>query len=159
MNRIESTRFAVLLVALLSGVVLMPVRSSAQTSLGTSSVTGTVRDTSSKVVPSARVLLSDKQHGTQRETITNNDGVYQLPGVLPGIYAIRVEQPGFRTTTIDNVQIMIDQVATIDLVLSVGQFSAVVEVNDRGSTPSLDTVSNSLGGVIDNKRVAELPLN
>ena len=78
---------------------------------------------------------------------------------LPGLYAVKVEQPGFRTTTIDNVQVIIDQAATVDAALAVGQVSEVVEVNAEGGTPLLDTVSNSLGGVIDNKRVEELPLN
>ena len=79
--------------------------------------------------------------------------------MLPGTVCGKVEQPGFRTTTIDNVQVIIDQAATVDAVLAVGQVSEVVEVNAQGSTPLLDTVSNSLGGVIDNKRVEELPLN
>jgi hypothetical protein len=159
MSGIKSKCFEIAVAVLIAGVVLMPGRSFAQTSLGTSSVAGTVRDPSFQVVPTARVFLLDRLHGTQRETVTNSDGGYQFSGVLPGLYAVKVEQPGFRTTTVDNVQVIIDQAATVDAVLAVGQVSEVVEVNAQGSTPLLDTVSNTLGGVIDNKRVEELPLN
>lgn len=139
-------------------IAFSPVRVNAQTA-GTSSVAGTVRDTTSSVVPNAHVILVDKLHGTQRETTTNSDGGYQFLAVQPGTYAVRVEQTGFQAMTVDNIQVAIDQVATVNPKLTVGEVSQVVEVNDQGSTPLLDTLSNSLGGVIENKRVEELPLD
>ncbi|MBS1815021.1 MAG: carboxypeptidase regulatory-like domain-containing protein [Acidobacteria bacterium] len=150
------TAFSLLLMA---AVVCLPGRMQAQTTLGTSSVAGTVRDASSSVVAGAHVVLIDKLHGTQRDTVTNGDGGYQFIAVLPGTYAIRVEQPGFQTTTVDNIVVAIDQVASVNPKLSVGEVSQVVEVNDQGGTPLLDTISNALGEVMENRRVEELPLN
>ncbi|HEX5284211.1 MAG TPA: carboxypeptidase-like regulatory domain-containing protein [Bryocella sp.] len=144
----------VVLMVMVCGIV-----AKAQTSLGTSSVAGTVRDTSGGAIASAKVTLLDRQHGTSRDTTSNGQGEYQFLAVLPGIYAVRVQQTGFRTTTVDNVQVIIDQAASVDATLPVGNVDQVVEVNSEGLTPLLDTQSNELGGVIDNKRVEELPLN
>lgn len=148
---------------LIVAAILFTITSSghlgAQTSVGTSSVTGVIRDTSGAAVSHAHIVLLDKQHGTSRDTTANNQGEYLFPGVLPGIYAIRVDQPGFQTTTVDNVQVVIDQSATVNPVLAVGNVSQTVEVNSEGATPLLDTSSNALGDVINNTLVEQLPLN
>ena len=161
-NDRRSTAFSILtafFLLLMAAVVCLPGTLQAQTTLGTSSVAGTVRDASDSVVAGAHVILIDKLHGTQRETATNSDGGYQFVAVLPGTYAVRVEQPGFQTTTVDNIRVAIDQVAAVNPKLAVGEVSQVVEVNDEGSTPLLDTISNALGEVMENRRVEELPLN
>jgi hypothetical protein len=131
----------------------------AQTSSGTSSVGGTVQDASARVISHAHVVLLDKLHGTRRETFTNDEGGYQFSGLPTGLYSVTVDQAGFRTTTIDNVQVIIDQLANVSATLGVGEVSQSVQVDAQGSTPLLDVASNSLGGVIDNQRVEELPLN
>lgn len=131
----------------------------AQTSLGTSSVAGTVHDVSGGAIPNAKVTLLDRQHGTSRETMSNGQGEYQFTAVQPGLYAVRVQVAGFKMTIVDNVQVIIDQAATVNASLAVGDVSDTIEVNSEGLTPLLDTQSNELGGVIDNTRVEELPLD
>ena len=91
-----------------------PKTVSAQTSLGTSSVTGVVTDASGAAVAHAHIVLLDKLHGTSREITANEQGEYLFPGVLPGIYAVQVKQGGYETTTIDNVKVVIDQSATVN---------------------------------------------
>src|SRR5947209_12060637 len=140
-------------------VVCFSIGGFAQTSLGTSTVGGTVLDSSGQFVSRAHVILIDTQHGTVREATSNSEGGYQFPGIQPGIYTLKVEQPGFKTSTVANVQVIIDQVATVNATLSVGEVNEFVQVDAEGATPLLDTLSNALGGVIDNKRVEELPLN
>src|SRR5947209_989385 len=85
----------------------------AQTSSGTSSVGGTVRDPSGRVMSQAHVVLLDKQHGTKRETFTNDEGGYQFSGIPTGLYSVTVDQAGFRTTAVDNVHVIIDQLAAV----------------------------------------------
>jgi hypothetical protein len=110
-------------------------------------------------VPHAHAALLDRLHGTQRDTTANQQGEYLFTAVLPGLYAVQVDANGFQTTTVDNVRVIIDQTATVNASLSIGQATQTVEVNSQGLTPLLDTTSSSLGGVIDNVRVEQLPLN
>lgn len=150
------------LLGVLSGCLILFGMSGAlraQTSLGTSSVGGVIRDSSGAAVGHAHVVLLDRLHGTNRDTTANSEGEYLFPGVQPGIYAVQAEEQGFQKTTVDNVKVVIDQSATVNPVLSVGQVAQTVEVNSEGATPLLDTTSSSLGGVIDNTRVEELPLD
>lgn len=140
-------------------ITFVPSRLTAQTSLGTSSVGGTVRDPSSLGVPGVAVQLFDTQRGITRATVTSGQGEYLFTAVLPGIYSVIVKQKGFRETSIKNVKVVIDQHATVNVTLQVGIVSQSVEVNALGATPLLDTTSNSLGTVMDNVRVEDLPLN
>jgi len=146
--------FLWLVIVIANGAVL-----SAQSSLGTSSIGGTVMDSSQLPIIGATVKLHDTQHGTERETTSNGNGNYLFTGVLPGIYEIRAEQKGFKPTIIKNIQLIIDQNANINVSLQVGAVSQSIEVNAAGATPLLDTTSNALGTVIDNTRVEDLPLN
>ncbi len=142
-----------------AAVVMIPRNLLAQSSLGTSSVAGTVLDSSSLPVAGATVRLLDNLHGTKRATLTNSQGRYLFTAVLPGLYTVQVEQKGFATAAIRNVQVIIDQNATVDTTLQVGSVSQSVEVNAEGATPLLDTTSDALGTVMDNARVEQLPLN
>src|SRR5258707_10670419 len=67
----------------------------AQTTVG--SISGTVTDASGAVVPGAQVTALNTQTGEQRASVTGGDGRYQLPGLPPGIYDLRVEKEGFNT--------------------------------------------------------------
>jgi hypothetical protein len=62
-------------------------------------------------MPQVHVVLLDKQHGTKRETFTNDEGGYQFSGIPTDLYSVTVVQAGFRTTTVGNVQVIIDQLA------------------------------------------------
>ncbi|HUV96730.1 MAG TPA: carboxypeptidase-like regulatory domain-containing protein [Acidobacteriaceae bacterium] len=143
----------------LAVIVMIPSLLLAQSSMGTSSVGGTVLDASKLPIAGTAIHLEDTRHGTTRATVTDNHGSYLFTGVLPGIYTVRAEQKGFATSVINNVQVVIDQSATVNLVLQVGTVSQSVQVNAEGATPLLDTTSNALGTVVDNARVEQLPLN
>ena len=157
MLQISAIVFALIFVVAIA--LVAPSRLTAQTSLGTSSVGGTIRDPSSLGVPGAAVHLFDTQRGTTRDTVTNSQGEYLFTAVLPGIYTVRTEQNGFKKASIQNVKVIIDQLATVNVTLQVGTVSQSVTVNSAGSTPLLDTTTNSLGTVMSNVRVEQLPLN
>jgi hypothetical protein len=152
------SRYAALL-SMLAVMAMAPWSLFAQSSLGTSSVGGTVFDSTKLPILGAKVRLLDTQHGTTRETVTNRQGSYSFTGVLPGIYALQTEQTGFASSFIKNVQVVIDQSATVNVVMQIGSASQAVEVDAEGATPLLDTTSNALGTVVDNVRVEQLPLN
>ncbi|MEO7145651.1 MAG: carboxypeptidase-like regulatory domain-containing protein, partial [Bryobacteraceae bacterium] len=131
----------------------------AQTSLGTSAVGGTVKDQSGLGVPAARVELIDVARGVSRETTANASGDYTFNAVTAGIYTLRVSLAGFETSDVNNVQVAVNQRATVDVSMKVGAVSESVQVNAEGETPLLETASNALGTVIDQRRVEDLPLN
>ena len=132
---------------------------SAQTSLGTSSLGGTVTDSSGLIVPQARIELTDTQRGVKRNAVTNDSGNYVINGLQAGMYTLRAEKQGFDVANYENFSIAVNQRATVDVQLQVGNLKQTVSVDVKGETPLLETDSNALGAVIDNRRVEQLPLN
>ncbi len=131
----------------------------AQTSLGTSSLGGTVTDAGGLAVTGAEIELTDAERGARRRAVSNESGNYIIPGLTAGQYRMQVLKEGFSAYTYAGFTLEVNQRATIDVHLSVGDLKQTVSVNAQGETPLLETDSNSLGAVIDNRRVSELPLN
>ncbi|MBI1790909.1 MAG: carboxypeptidase regulatory-like domain-containing protein [Acidobacteria bacterium] len=140
-------------------LAVLPAWAPAQTSLGTSSVSGQVRDSSGLVVPGAAVELADAQRGSARRTVSNDTGQFHFPGMQTGLYTLKVSKTGFETYTYSNFQVQVNQSVNLDATLKPGAVTETVTINAAGETQLLETSSNSLGTVVDNSRVTELPLN
>ena len=125
--------------------------------MATGEITGTVNDSSGAVVSGATITLIHPNTNTQRIAKTNNAGVYDIPALLPGTYNVKIEMQGFSTEVRNNVDLQVGQIARIDAALQVGNVSEVVEV--RGGAPVIETENATLGTVIENRRIIELPLN
>ena len=152
-------RFSTLLLKIiLSGVVLISTVQ-AQTALGTSSLGGTVTDSSGASIPGAHIELTDTARGVKREASANDSGNYVINGLAAGQYSLQVTKAGFDAFTYNDFSIAVNQRATVDVKLNVGNLQQTVSVDVKGETPLLETDSNSLGAVIDNRRVEQLPLN
>lgn len=126
----------------------------AQTSAG--SVNGTVTDTSSAVVPGARVALLNTATGEKRTATTQELGQYAFPSVAPGIYELTAEAEGFKKTVRGNIEVNVQQAVRIDLLLEVGSVAETIEV--KAETPLLQPSTSSLGQVVDNQKILDLPL-
>ncbi len=126
----------------------------AQTSTGT--LQGQVRDATGAAVPDAKVTVTNSRTGVSNERLSNAEGRYVLPYLLPGDYNIAVEKAGFRKFTRSNVKVDVQQVRTIDVELVVGEVATVVEVQ---GAPPLESSTSTLATVIENKRILDLPLN
>jgi hypothetical protein len=87
---------------------------------------------------------------------TNESGNYTAPFIIPGMYTVTVESAGFRRSVRENVQIRIGDVVAVDMQLTVGDVSETIEVS--AETPLLQTAEASLGQVVDERRILELPL-
>ncbi len=121
------------------------------------SIAGEVRDAQSAVVPAAEVTVINSATNVARKTITNDAGLYSFPSLSPGTYDIRVAKPGFKTASAKSVQLQVQQNARLDFELVVGQVNEAVEVS--ADAQLLSTENATVGTVIENKRIVELPLN
>jgi len=120
-------------------------------------VNGRIQDVSSAAIPDATVIARNIDLGTVTTVKSSGDGNYTIPFLAPGRYTITADAPGFKTAQQSNVVLHVGDKLTVDLGLPVGAVSEVVTVSD---TPTLlDEGTASRGGLIDNVRVTELPLN
>jgi hypothetical protein len=126
----------------------------AQESRGT--ITGTVVDASKGLVPGASVTVENVAMGTTTTAVTNEEGFFQAPYLIPGTYRITVELTGFKKLVREGVQVNVDDRLQIELPLEVGGTEESVTVTAEAST--LETTNGSIGQVIDARRVAELPI-
>jgi hypothetical protein len=118
-------------------------------------VTGRVTDSAGLAMPGVTVSASNTATGEVASAVSNNDGVYNLPFLRPGAYKLSAELQGFRKHE-QQVQLEVGQSQTINIALQVGQVSETITVEAQRA--SLDTEKADRGEVIDNKRIAELPL-
>jgi hypothetical protein len=123
----------------------------------TGEITGTITDSSRSVVPGATVTVTNESTGTLRHAISNEAGVYAAPALPPGSYTVVVELQGFQTITRRNLVLQVQQVARADFELDASTVSESVDV--VGGPALLATEDTTVGQVIDNKRIVELPLN
>ncbi len=120
-------------------------------------ITGEVRDSSGGVIVGAVVSAVNQGTGNVRTVMTNETGIYAIPSLQPAVYNLKVEMPGFRTLIRNDIQLEVQQTARVDFTLQVGQVTEVVEVSGAGTL--LTTENATVGTVIENKRIIELPLN
>ena len=141
------------LLGVLSLCSLVPLNG--QVASGTINVT--VEDTTGAVVPGASVTATNNNTGLVRTGNANERGELVVPFLPVGEYSIRVGATGFKTTTIGRVPLRVDQTAAVHVTLQLGEVREVVEISAAASL--LETDTSSLGQVIENKRILELPLN
>jgi hypothetical protein len=120
-------------------------------------ITGEVRDSSGGNIPGANVTVTNLATNATRIVTSNEAGVYSFPSLPPGEYSLKVEKPGFKTVTRAQIQLQVQQSARIDIELPVGQVTESVEVSATAAL--LSTENATVGTVIENKRIVELPLN
>ena len=139
---------------LLGAGVLLSLPALAQTF---GEITGVVSDPSGGVVVGASLTVTNPQTNFTRRTTTNSAGNYSFPSLQPGLYNVRAEMQGFQTEIRNGVELQVEQVARIDFQLRVGAVAETVEV--AGGAPLLNTENVTVGTVIDNQRIVDLPLN
>lgn len=125
-----------------------------QTGQGT--LQGLIRDAAGASVPEAKVAVIASSTGVPREVLSNAEGRFVVPFLLPGEYEIRVEKTGFRIYQQRGIKLDVQQNLTLDIQLPVGDITTTVEVN--AAAPPLDTGSSTVSTTLGNKFVNDLPL-
>lgn len=123
----------------------------------TGTVQGTVRDASGAVVPDAAVTISNQATNEKHVLRSDNAGLYSMPALQPGSYRLEVSAPSFQTQVVNGLQVAVGSTTTQDFSLSVASANQTVEVNS--APPLVETSSISVGTVINQATVQQIPLN
>ncbi len=123
----------------------------------TGTVTGTITDPSGAVVPKARVVVRNEETNATRDAESNEDGDYTVALLPPGRYSVTGESKGFRRSVLRGVSVDVDQTVRVDFALRVGGISEEVIVTD--TPPIVQTDTSTLGQVVNDRLVQDLPLN
>jgi hypothetical protein len=109
------------------------------------------------VIPAATVALSNESTGVVQKQSTTEAGVYAFPAIPVGVYTIRAEAAGFRALVRSGNVVQINTPLTVDLSMEIGSASESVEV--AATAEALQTSSATLGNVVEQRAVVNLPLN
>jgi len=120
-------------------------------------ISGVITDPSGSVVPGVNISLINPSTNTTRSVKTNESGLYVIPAIQPAIYTLKVELSGFRAIERKEIAVQVGSSNRIDFILEVGEITSIIEVS--GGAPVLQTETTSVGTVIENRRIVELPLN
>ena len=151
-DRLPSTllRAVAVLVPLLAPSVVLD----AQESRGR--IIGRVVDATQAALPGATVTVTDIERGTTTDVVTNEQGLFQANYLVPGNYKISVELSGFKTWVQERTRLQIAETKDLSVVLEVGAMEESVSVT--AEVPALSTTDANLGLVVDQERLASLPL-
>ena len=123
----------------------------------TSRITGTVTDNSGAAVSGATVTISNQNTGLSLTAQTSDDGTYTFDLIQPGTYTVTVERPGFKKFVSSRNAALVNQPATVNVSLEVGDVSAVVSV--EGSAEQVQTsTSGNVGTTIEQRTLESLPI-
>jgi carboxypeptidase family protein len=134
---------------------LLPRLAAAQAVTGT--ILGTVTDSTGAAVPGATVTLTNVGTGQARTLVTDSVGEYTAPSLPTGTYRLVSELPGFKSVTISNIQLGVDQHVRINVQLQIGAVAENVTV--AASTPLVQIASSELGTTVQEEQIKTLPLN
>ncbi len=119
---------------------------------------GRVSDAQDAVIPGAMVTATNQSTNIARSVQTGATGDYSVLSLLPGMYDVSVEMDGFKKTLIEGINLRVNESVRIDVALEIGDVVETIEVSSSVA-PLLETTRSTLGTVVANEKVVELPLN
>jgi len=122
-----------------------------------SGLTGTVTDSSGRLLPQALVTVADKTSGLHRETVTDTGGNFSIPQLQVGIYTVTFEHQGFQKLEYVDVEQVIGRTRTLNAALQVA--GGEERVNVSSASALLDHNTSAVTGLIERTQADELPLN
>jgi hypothetical protein len=120
-------------------------------------VGGQITDEQGRRVPGVTVVLTNLNTGLPYETRTNGEGIYNAPALPPGIYRANVTKDGFKSIVKGDIELHVQDVASINFQLQIGSVSETVTVTAGGLV--INTTDATVSTVIDRNFVQSLPLN
>ena len=123
----------------------------------TTSVSGTVVDTSGAAVPGADVTIKNNATGAVYTTVTTGNGTFTVPGINPGIYSVTVALTGFKTHVVPELPVNAGVPATIRAILDIGKIEETVVVT--GGAEIVQTVNSAVSTTLGTRQIINLPLS
>jgi hypothetical protein len=123
----------------------------------TATILGSVKDATGAVVPNATISALNLATNLRSETLSDASGLYVIPQLAPGRYRIEASAAGFKKFVQDGVILQVQQQARVEISLAIGELAESVQVTADASV--LETTTSSIGRVVDNRRIVDLPLN
>src|SRR5437867_3205225 len=142
-------------IAWLISLILFVAISNASAQSG--SISGTVSDPTGALIPGVSVTATNTQTGVVTTVLSNESGAYNFASLQPGSYRVVAELPGFKTQTYDNVTLGTSDQIRLNFTLTVATVAQAVEVSVDAQS-LLTTTSSSIGEVLSDKRVQDLPM-
>jgi outer membrane receptor protein involved in Fe transport len=152
-ERKSSRNFLISLCALSVWLLL----SSAAWAQSTATLQGSVTDPQGAVVPNAKIVVRSQATGAERAAQTDAEGNYQVSSLLPGAYRVEVQAQGFQTHVVNDLTLEVARTVVQNFQLTVGAVEQTVTVTS--DTPVVETATTSVGTVINQRTVQEIPLN
>jgi hypothetical protein len=116
-----------------------------------------VKDPQGGLIPGATIILVNNATSDRREGVSGEDGGYQFVNLVPGMYRLEIELPGFQRYLRDQIEINVQSTPRIEATLQLGSLEETISVT--GEAPLLQTQNASVGTVVGSRAVQELPLN
>ncbi len=123
----------------------------------TGGIQGTIADSSGSAIPSASIIVTNTATGQTQSLKSDSAGLYAASSLQPGSYRIEVAAPGMQTVVGNNAVVAVSTTTRQDFTLQVASASQTVEI--QVATPVVETSSVSLGSVVNQRTVQEIPLN
>lgn len=135
-------------------LMLVPAAGIAQESRAT--ILGRVADTSGALVVGAKVQATNIATNVTAGSVTNDQGNFEIPYLLPGVYKVQVEMAGFKKAVRDQIELRVADRMSLDFTLEVGDVAESIVVT--GETPLLESQTASIGMIMEERRVTSLPI-
>jgi hypothetical protein len=139
------------------GLILLSTAIAAHAQLPTGTILGVAKDTSGGVVPGVTITIRNEETGFTRTITTEDDGSYRASALPIGHYSVRAEKSGFKTATQGKLTLDVAQELVVNPALEVGTSSQEVLVT--AEVPQVNTTSGTLGGLVNEDKISDLPLN
>jgi len=123
----------------------------------TADLSGTVRDSSGAVIPKVKITITKENTRFQQETLSQEEGFYRFPFLLPGSYTLKATAQGFDLLSQPSVKLDADQKARVDFTLLPAAVKQSVTV--RGNASSVQTESPAVATEVDSELIRDLPVN
>lgn len=136
---------------------LLFMASAAAFGQSTATLQGTVTDQKDAVVPNATVIVRNQSTSIERTVQTDSTGSYQIAALPPGPYTVEVQAQGFKSATVSDLNIEVARTVVKNFQLEVGALEQ--KVNITAETPVIESATISVGTVINQRTVQEIPLN
>jgi hypothetical protein len=149
--------FRIVPVALILAALVWLLPPSVHAQAGTSTISGVVRDSTDAPLPGVTVRIVNEDTGVSVETVSNGEGLYRVPALVPGHYRVEISLEGFDRIVRRPITLEVSQTLAVDAVLGVGRQSETVNVSSE--TPlTIESQSSNITQTVTRQMLDALPL-